>query len=519
MNRRIVVQALVAVVAGCGCGSDLPRVAHPDRGMPDAPADDAPGPIPVVELRNPDSRIVTVRVVFSAGSSDDPAGREGATLLAAKLQTEGGTRELGYTELVARLFPMAGEISAAVERDQTVLLGRVHREKLEPFYDLLRDVLVEPRMGEEDFRRLREEAKSALTLELRGNDDEELGKEALQAAIYAGHPYGHPTLGTETGLDALSLEDVRRQRDAVLCRRRVTLGLAGGYPEGFAARVVADLESLPTDRCAAPAALPEPPAIARNEVLLVDKPEATSTAISIGFPVRIGRAHEDFAALQLATAYLGQHRQFAGVLFKKLRAARGLNYGDYAYAEHFEQDGWSRFARPNVSRRQQYWSIWIRPVEPQNAHFALRAAVRELHRLARDGPSDADFEKTRGFLDRYVGLFEMTESRRLGNRLDDRFYGLAAPLLEGLRARWREIDANVVRRVVREHLDRPMRIAIVHREASALAGAMASDATSPIEYREPKPDDVLAEDREIQSYALGIARDAIRIVPVREMFR
>jgi len=509
---------IALVLAALGCGGTDPHVEHPDEGMPPAPAAEAQRDIPVVELRNDASRIVTLRILFDAGSADDPAGKEGATSLAARLQAEGGTRELTYTQLVAKLFPMAGEVSVRVDRDQTVFVGRVHREKLDPFYELFHDVLLEPRMGEEDFNRLREEARAALTLELRGNDDEELGKEALQAALYEGHPYGHPAIGTETGLAATTVDDVRRQREAVLCRNRVSLGLAGGYPADFAARVKADLEGLPAS-CAPRADLPEVAAPARARVVIVDKPEAASTAISIGFPIAIDRSDEDFAALSLATSYFGQHRQFAGVLFKKMRAARGLNYGDYAYPEHFEQDGWGRFARPNVGRRRQHWSIWIRPIEPANAHFALRQAIRELHALARDALTPEAFQTTRGFLDRYVGLMEMTESRRLGNLLDDRFYGLSSPHLQQLRARWQAMDAEVVRRVVRERLSSTLVIAIVHKDARALADALAADAASPITYREPKGEDILAEDREIQAYPLRIARDAIRVVPVGEMFR
>ena len=64
-----------------------------------------------------------------------------------------------------------------------------------------------------------------------------------------------------------------------------------------------------------------------------------------------------------------------------------------------------------------------------------------------------------------------------------------------------------------------MRIAIVTRNAAALADAIASETESPITYTEPKPDEVVQEDRVIQSYRLGIPRDRIRIVPVVEMFR
>jgi len=64
-----------------------------------------------------------------------------------------------------------------------------------------------------------------------------------------------------------------------------------------------------------------------------------------------------------------------------------------------------------------------------------------------------------------------------------------------------------------------MTIALVSQEADTLAAALASEAASPITYATPKPPEVLEEDKEIQAYRLGIKREAIRIVPVEDMFR
>ncbi len=62
-----------------------------------------------------------------------------------------------------------------------------------------------------------------------------------------------------------------------------------------------------------------------------------------------------------------------------------------------------------------------------------------------------------------------------------------------------------------------MVIAIVTEEAEKLADALAGEVPSPIDYATPKPPEVLAEDLEIQTYPLGITRDAIRVVPVEEV--
>ena len=58
-----------------------------------------------------------------------------------------------------------------------------------------------------------------------------------------------------------------------------------------------------------------------------------------------------------------------------MREKRGLNYGDYAYIEYFPLGMYLMEPPPNVARSQQIFQIWIRPVEPPTAKFALRLAL------------------------------------------------------------------------------------------------------------------------------------------------
>src|SRR3712207_8385990 len=105
----------------------------------------------------------------------------------------------------------------------------------------------------------------------------------------------------------------------------------------------------------------------------------------MGFPIPVNRSHKDWPALALVASYLGQHRSSVSHLYQRLREARGLNYGDYAYIEYFPRGMFQFQPDPNLARKLQIFQIWIRPVEPQNAHFTLRAALYEFDRLVRDG--------------------------------------------------------------------------------------------------------------------------------------
>lgn len=498
-------------------GSDVePLEAMAGAPLAREPLRDAPA---LVERRS-SSPIVTIRVAFDAGASDDPRGREGITNLTARLMLEGGSGELDYAALRERLYPMAASLDVSVERDQTVFIGRVHVDRLEAFYAIFRDVLLRPRMEREAFERVRSQASSALTLGLRGNDDEAFGKEILQAMLFEGHPYGHPTLGTEQALTQLRVDDLRAHRSRVFCAGRATVGVAGGYPSDFAARVVRDVSLLSSDACVGRVVL-DAPAAREGRILLVDKPEASSVAVSMGMPIDVTRADDDYPAIVLAVAWLGQHRQFVGQLMHEIREVRGMNYGDYAYPEHFSQDGWGAFPRPNVARRQQYFSIWLRPLRPEQAHFGTRLAIHLLRRFVEAGLTQADLDRIRGYLDGYYGLFLQTESRRLGFALDDAFYGMDRAWIERLRARWATLSVDEVNAAIRRHIDPSrLQIAMITPNASALADALGEERPSPMSYPEGRtlPEAVLAVDREVERLRVGVPRDRITILPAAQAF-
>src|SRR5262249_340103 len=157
-------------------------------------------------------------------------------------------------------------------------------------------------------------------------------------------------------------------------------------------------------------------------VFIIQKP-AEATAISLGFPIDINRANEaEFCSLFLANSYLGEHRSFNGKLMQHLRRDRGLNYGDYSYVEEFIQDAPMSFPIANNARRQQFFSIWIRPVPHDKAAFALRAALHEHNKLVTAGISDADFRAVREFLSNYCRLWTQSLERELGYTIEAGLY-------------------------------------------------------------------------------------------------
>jgi zinc protease len=455
------------------------------------------------------SSLITFRIVFRTGSAWDSPGKEGAAALTAAMLSQGGSLAMPYDQIVRALFPMASSIRSQVDKEMTVFYGTTHADNLEKYYGLLRGMLLEPGWREEDFRRLKTDLINRLRVELRGNNDEELGKEALYLRIYEGHPYGHENTGTVAGLEKLTLEDLKAFYRQNYTRNNVTIGLAGGYPQVFLEKITADFGRLP-EGGPRKLELPQPKPARKLRIRIVEK-NTRAVAISLGFPISINRASPDWPALYVAQSYFGQHRSSKSYLYNRMREIRGLNYGDYAYIEYFPRGMFQFEPDPNLARQQQIFQIWIRPVEPQNALFALRAALYELDKLVREGMKREAFESTCRFLTKFVNLLTQTEAMRLGYAIDSKYYGIPefnTYIKNSLsKLRLEEVNAAIQKHLRASDLD----VVIVAKDAAALRKSILSGAPSGVTYVSPKPPEILAEDKVIGRYRLEAAVDVVGV--------
>lgn len=471
--------------------------------------------VPVVSVPSP-LPVVTLKLLFQAGSARDPAGKEGLAALAADLLVEGGSRRLRLEEIRTALHPLAASFVAQADKELVTLTGTFPRSGWERFLEVALPQLTDPGFREEDFRRVREAHRAALLQDLREANDEELAKERLQASLFAGTPYGHPTLGTVAGLDAVTLEDVRRFVRERYVRADVVLGVGGDLPPGLIERVRRALAALPEG--AAPPRLRVEGRRPRGlEVEIVEK-DTRGTAISVGQPLGVLRGDPDYVPLLVARTWLGEHRSSTSRLYQRIREARGLSYGAYAYLEAFPRGMFQLTPDPNVGRRAQLFELWIRPVAPRNAAMALKIALFELRRLVEEGLTDEQFEEARAYCARSVALLATRQDDRVGAALDDRWFGTPeyVSYVQGALAGLTRDEVNAA---VRRHLSPDdLAVVAVTRDGRALADALRAEAPSTVLYEADQPAALLDEDRRIGALRLGLAPEAIRITPVADVF-
>ncbi|MCI0423878.1 MAG: insulinase family protein [Acidobacteria bacterium] len=460
---------------------------------------------------------LTVKLLFKAGSARDPAAKEGLAALTASMVAEAGSRQMRIDEIHKAFYPMAASLSAQVDKEMTTFTASVHKDNWGRFAGIALPMLTEPGFREDDFKRLKEAQLNALREDLRSNNEEELGKERLQTNLFAGTPYGHPVLGTLSGIQAITLDDVRSFWRNAYARSNALMGIAGDAPPEVKSRLAGALDQLQGQSTLSDLGKITGRRPQGFEVEIVQK-ETRAAAISFGLPIEVTRSHPDFVALSVARTWLGEHRSSTSHLYNRLREIRGMNYGDYAYIEAFPRGMFQFFPDPNIARRAQIFEVWIRPVVPENAQMAIRIALHELTKLIDNGLSAEDFVKTRDYLMKNVYLMTATSDQQLGYALDSRWYGIGE-FTQMMRQKLQKLTVGEVNQAIRTHLSaKDLAFVIITKDAQGLKQQLLSDAFSPIKYDGEKPPELLAEDKVIGALKLNLSPEKVRITPVDQVF-
>ncbi len=471
----------------------------------------------VADLRN-SSDIIDINFLFNTGSAQDPPGKKGLANLTAAMLTDAGSTSKTYQEIQKAMLPLAAYFGSQVDKEMMSLSGRVHKEKAGQWLDLVLDNLLNPGFKEDDFTRLKTQAINAIETDLKGNNDEELGKEVLYEALYLGHPYGSLNLGHVSDLQNMTLNDVKSFYRQQLTQDKLTLGITGQLSNELTYELKQRLAKSLPQTGGDMVNIGDAPGLKGRHVTIVEK-ETMPTAVSFGFPIDVNRSHDDWVALWLVRSYLGEHRNSNSFLYQRIREARGMNYGDYAYIEYFPRGMYRTQPNANLGRSEQIFQVWLRPLRTNtDAHFATRTAMYELEKLIDEGMTITAFENTRLFLSKYVGLLLKGQDRVLGYHLDSEYYG-TANFVEMVKKGLADLTVEQVNEVIKEHLQTDnVHFVFITKDAKDMKERLVNGSTSEMTYNSEKPAALLAEDQVIQDYDLKLKADQVKVVPINQVF-
>jgi len=275
----------------------------------------------VVAVRRTVAPLVAVSIMIRTGADADPPELAGLASATAEMLDEGaGTRDA--LALAEELEQLGADLWLGCGRDGSQLSLQVPTSGFGRALRLMGDVLVRPRLTDEDWARVRGDRLTAVTQ--RRDQPEAVASVVGDRVLYGDHhPYGQAVDGLERTVERITVDDVRRFHAAHVRPNNACLVIAGDFDDRTLA---AELEAALGDWKAAP--LPErrptPPLGSAPRLVLVDRPGAPQSVVRLASP-GLDRLAPERPGLSMLNAILGG--SFTSRLNFNLREQKGYTYG------------------------------------------------------------------------------------------------------------------------------------------------------------------------------------------------
>ena len=279
-----------------------------------------------VEARN--LPMVTLNVVFDAGSARDPQARNGLAMLSNGLLNE-GTGDLDADAIAATFEGLGAEFGSSNDRDMAGanLKSLTDRKLLDPALDLFARLLVAPSFPQSTLERERQRA--LLGLKQAQASPSDVAAKAFFARLYAGHPYAAAPEGNESGLKAITRDDLLAFHARYYVGSNAVFALIGDISLKDAKAIAEQVVGRLPAGTAPPALAKVAAGAARRVADAVVAHPSSQTHLMIG-EVGMARSDPDFYPLYLGNFILGGSGLISR-LAQEVREKRGLSYSVSSY--------------------------------------------------------------------------------------------------------------------------------------------------------------------------------------------
>ena len=341
----------------------------------------------------PDKQAAAWAFLIPAGSATEPVGREGLTNV-LEGTTLRGAGDRDSRQLSEALDDLGVERGGGTDVEYTTYGGATFGDYALDALEIYADILLRPRLLNADFPDEEWQAQKALALQsLQSLEDVPARKmfEQLRATYFPG-AHGRSPLGTQSGLEALTLEDLQHDHRARFRPEGAVLALAGKID--FAA-VVEKIEKLFGDWSGA-AIQPGAPSPVASPVYQHIFQETNQQHIGVawrGVTSTDPHNYDYRIAMNILSGSMGAR------LFTEVREKRGLVY--------------SVSASPNTYRGCGF-NLAYAGTTPERSQETLDVLLFELTRM-QEGVSKDEVERAKiGTLSRLVMQEESSRARASG---------------------------------------------------------------------------------------------------------
>jgi len=389
-----------------------------------------PAGIEIWLVRDRNLPMISLEFAFLGGASQDPADKPGVANFVASLLDE-GAGDLDAAAFHERLEERAISLAFGAKRDNLRGSIRTLTENRDQAFELLRLSLTSPRFEGQELERIR--AAMLAQLRRRSTNPSDIAADRWFARAFPGHPYGRPIQGTLESAAEIAVDDLRAYVRRMLARSNLKIAAVGDIDAAeLAVLVDRTFASLPARSDPVPVADVEPRGLGTSETIELKVPQTVITFGSVG----LKRADPDFIPAFVLNHVLGGGG-FESRLFREVRERRGLAYSVYSYLAPYEHTG-----------------LFLGGVSTRNDRAAetLEIIVAEIKRIATDGPTADELEKTKRFL---IGSYPLrfdTSGKITANLLDIQIENLGIDYIDKRNALIEAVTFEDIRRAARRFL-------------------------------------------------------------------
>jgi zinc protease len=328
------------------------------------------------------------------GSLSDSSDRSGLAHFTARALLR-GTHKKSFQELSLAVEILGGSISVNVDQSETMFRASVLTENLEPFLDLLHEILTEPRFDEEEFEMLKKILEGELEQSLQ--DPRALVSRALLQTAFRGTGLAQPAEGTLKGLEKIGLGDLKSFFAEHYSRANLIFGVTSATAEKKLSEMLKErLETLPSGK-RVDQTFPVSSFKGRSAVV-VERDEMSTVPLFLAIP-GVSDSDPEMLSLEVGNFIFGD--DFTARLMQVLRNQNGWTYGAYS--------GFAQLLGPK--KQAGLFSVYLFP----SAEFVEKAAPKTLELLenySKNGLNEQEFEFAReALLNRYPFRLDSPEKR------------------------------------------------------------------------------------------------------------
>lgn len=382
--------------------------------------------------------IVSFRLAFRGGDSNDPAAMPGLSDMMSHLMTE-GTSNRSSVQIAQEVERIGATVSVNSVSDLMTVGASALSVYVDEILELMADVTLRPSFPQNEIDLARENTKQML-IQQRAQPNF-LASERMARVMFGEHPYARIS-PTSASLDAMSRDTFVDFHRARLVPNNAVMLVVGAVDVD---EIVAKIEGLFGEWKGGQVSQPDFPALpahAARKAYVVDRPGSAQSNIVIA-NAGITRTSPDYFPMLVMHTVLGANA--SSRLFMKLREEKGYTYGAYSSLDARRLAGTFR-ASAEVRT----------PVTGASLHeFFL-----ELERIRSERVPDEELRHAKSYL---TGVFPIrieTQDGLIDQLTSVRMFDLPLDYLHTYRENVSAVTAEDVQRVAQQHV-RPDSAAIV----------------------------------------------------------